>query len=241
MNETISNIDLSVVVLGYGARETIVPFTERLKTLLETVTPNYEIVIVANYFVDKDDDTRAFVKSLSDDDSRITAVIKEKKGMMGWDMHEGMSVASGKYICIIDGDGQFPIQHIKTGYDLITSKNLDFIKTYRQSRNDGPYRITISWVYNILLKFLFPGMKCNDANSKPKIIKKSAYDKMKLYSNDWFADAEIMINVRRFKLSFEEFPTEFFEIEDRQSFVKPTAIIEFLINLLKFRIKEFFV
>ena len=64
---------------------------------------------------------------------------------------------------------------------------------------------------------------------------------MKLYSNDWFADAEIMINVRRFKLSFEEFPTEFFEIEDRQSFVKPTAIIEFLINLLKFRIKEFFV
>ena len=87
---------------------------------------------------------------------------------------------------------------------------------------------------------MFPNIKCKDANSKPKILTREAYKKLNLTSNDWFIDAEIMINVRRYKMKFEEFPIHFYNITTRTSFVKFGAIFEFLKNLLIFRIKEFF-
>ncbi|MBP7652587.1 hypothetical protein KA977_04150, partial [Candidatus Dependentiae bacterium] len=163
-----------------------------------------------------------------------------KKGMMGWDMRKGMEAAEGKYLCVIDGDGQFPIESIELCFRLIKEKNLDFVKTYREKREDGIYRIILSDVYNFVFGILFPNLNCKDANSKPKIITSEAYKKMTLSSDDWFLDAEIIINVRKLKLKFEEIPIHFSKIYSRESFVKFNAIFEFIKNLIRFRIKEFF-
>ena len=54
-----------------------------------------------------------------------------------------------------------------------------------------------------------------------------------------FIDAEIMINARRLKCKIEEFPIIFYDIDERSSFVKFGAVFEFIINLIKYRIKEF--
>ena len=113
------------------------------------------------------------------------------------------------------------------------------VKTFRGKRNDGLYRKFVSKVYNFLFTLLFPGVPSNDINSKPKMLTRQALDSMLLTSDDWFIDAEIMINIRRRKMNFSEFPVEFREITGRSSFVKFPAIFEFLRNLLIFRIKEF--
>ena len=62
---------------------------------------------------------------------------------------------------------------------------------------------------------------------------------MDLKSDDWFIDAEIMILVRRLKLRFAEIPTQFTELSSRHSFVKPIATIEFILNMILFRLREF--
>jgi hypothetical protein len=61
---------------------------------------------------------------------------------------------------------------------------------------------------------------------------------MKLTSDDWFVDAEIMLNVRGYRMSFREIPVEFDELKGRKSFVKPQAIIEFLINMVRYRLRN---
>ena len=61
---------------------------------------------------------------------------------------------------------------------------------------------------------------------------------MELISDDWFIDAEIMIQVRRLKLNFSEISTRFTKLETRKSYIKPMAIIEFVINMVLFRIRE---
>jgi len=159
--------------------------------------------------------------------------------MMGWDMKRGLEVATGRAIAITDGDGQFPLKDIALVYKKLIDENLDMVKTYRIKRSDGIYRLILSTVYNMIFKIMFPGFTCCDANSKPKIFKVAALQKMDLKSDDWFIDAEIMILVRRLKLRFAEIPTQFTELSSRHSFVKPIATIEFILNMILFRLREF--
>lgn len=230
---------LSVVILCYKAGEPIVDFVAETQRCIASLCDSYEIILVANYFENTNDTTPQVVKRMAANDAHIKYVAKPKEGMMGWDMRSGLEQATGKYICVIDGDGQFPIESIENCYKHIATDKYDLVKTYRVKREDGIYRKTISVVYNFLFTLLFPGLNSKDINSKPKLFTKVAYDKFKLESDDWFIDAEIMIKARRLKLRVFDFPVEFSKLEDRKSFVKFGAIFEFMLNLFIYRIKEF--
>ena len=101
-------------------------------------------------------------------------------------------------------------------------------------RDDGLYRRLISTVYNGIFSLLF-GFKVRDINSKPKIIRRDKYELLQLESDDWFADAEIVIRARELGLKIGETPVHFKVNDNRGSFVKPRAILEFTSNLLKYR------
>jgi glycosyltransferase involved in cell wall biosynthesis len=233
------NINLSVVILCYRSGESIIEFAKKAQERIEALTSSYEIILVGNYFDNSNDNTKEVVEKIASEDSRFIPVCYPKEGMMGWDMRSGLENASGKYICVIDGDGQFPVESLDICYNEIIKGKYDLVKTYRISRGDGIYRKTISKVYNFLFTLLFPGLNAKDINSKPKIFTKQAYKQFKLTSDDWFIDAEIMITARRLKLKVKDFPVDFLKLENRQSFVKFGAILEFVKNLLIFRIKEF--
>lgn len=235
-----SNIELSVVVLCYRSEESIILIIERLKSVVENLTDNYELILIGNYIPGRADKTKEIVEGIARKDPKIKAIAKPKQGMMGWDMLEGIKASEGDYVCVIDGDGQFPIESVGKCYLTIKEQDLDLVKTYRVKRFDGLYRIIVSRIYNLLFRLLFPFLRSKDINSKPKIMRRSALDKMKLYSTDWFIDAEIMINVRRYKMKISELPIEFYNIK-RSSFVKAGAVFEFIKNLVVFRFKEFFI
>jgi glycosyltransferase involved in cell wall biosynthesis len=229
-------VELSVIILCYRSGETVVDFIKKAEDLVKTLTDNYELVLVANYIEGSDDRTRDYVLKIEKENPRCKALCKPKEGMMGWDMRSGMDAANGKYICVMDGDGQFPIESISACFEEIRKGKYDLVKTYRTKRGDGAYRRTISKVYNFIFSIIFPGIGSQDANSKPKILKASAYEQMDLKSDDWFIDAEIMLNVRDKKMTFFELPIEFYELEGRSSFVKPAAIWEFMKNLYEYRV-----
>lgn len=231
--------ELSIVVLCYRSEEDIIPFVHEVVELAKTLTDRWELVLVGNYIPGTPDRTKDIVRDLAARDSRFKAVIEPKTGMMGWDMRKGLTAAAGDYICVIDGDGQFPVESIERCFKAIKRGRLDLAKTYREKRHDGLYRICISKVYNFLFKLLFPGLDCRDVNSKPKILSREACERMSLNSDGWLIDAEIMINVRRFEMRFEEFPIVFSAIETRHSFVKFGALFEFTRELLRYRIQEF--
>jgi glycosyltransferase involved in cell wall biosynthesis len=146
----------------------------------------------------------------------------------------GLDAARGTYIGVIDGDGQFPPESIIACLLKCELEDLDLTKTYRVVRDDGLYRRFISTVYNALFSLLF-GFKVRDVNSKPKIIRRDKYELMNLKSDDWFADAEIIIRARELGLKIGETPVHFVLNDKRGSFVKPMAIVEFASNLLKYR------
>lgn len=236
------DLELSVVVLCYRAGKRIYSFVDRIIELLLTNSIGlWEIVLVGNYFENSGDDTPYIVNDIAlKYKHNIIVVTLPKKGMMGWDAKSGFSRASGRYICLIDGDEQMPAEDIIRVYRKISNENLDFVKTYREQRFDSFARKAISRIYNSLFKLLFPGINVRDVNSKPKIFTREAYNKLNLLSNDWFLDCEMVIQAHKLKLKIGEISTKFYKCPYRESFVRTNTISEFIKNLFYFRMKEFF-
>ena len=229
-----SDPHFSLVVLCYRSGQSIIPFVERLQRTLSRCNFSWELVLVGNYIEGSDDETPEVVNKLAESSPNIRTVIRPKKGMMGWDMRMGLDAARGTYIGVIDGDGQFPAESIIACLLKCKLEDLDLTKTYRVIRDDGLYRRLISTVYNAIFSLLF-GFKVRDINSKPKIIRRDKYELLQLESDDWFADAEIVIRARELGLKIGETPVHFSINDKRGSFVKPKAILEFTSNLLRYR------
>jgi len=231
--------ELSVVILCYRAGRGVEKFVKHTAACLDEAMANWQIVLVGNYSQATDDITPQVVRDLAENDDRIEAVTRVKEGMMGWDVRSGFVEATGEVIALIDGDGQMAFRDVIRGYRLLNDENCDIVTTYRAERHDGFYRYFISKVYNLVFRMLFRGLHARDINSKPKLITRSAYNRLNLSSDDWFVDAEIMIQARRLGFKVREIPVTFYELKTRKSFVKFPALIEFIRNLVFAKIKEF--
>lgn len=234
------NPDLSVVVLCYRSGDDARTCAARIGTLLiDAGIDNYQLVLVGNYVAGSGDTTPEVVRELAAGDPRIVCSAVAKEGMMGWDMRSGLALATGDCIAIIDGDGQMPLEDLVRTYRLLRDQRLDLAKTYRTRRGDGLRRKLFSLVFNALFHLLFPGLPARDINSKPKVLTRAAYERLDLQSDDWFIDAEILIQARRLGFRIGETETEFLGLTGRRSFVNMAAVIEFLRNFWRYRILEF--
>jgi glycosyltransferase involved in cell wall biosynthesis len=232
--------ELSVVILCYRSGGAARSFSARIgKSLLDAGVDDYQLVLVGNYVAGSDDTTPDVVRELAAGDPRIVCSAVVKEGMMGWDLRSGLSLATGRYLAVIDGDGQVLVEDLVRIYRLLREQGLDLAKTYRKQRGDGVKRKVISLVFNGLFHLVFPGVLARDINAKPKILTRAAFERMTLQSSDWFIDAEIMIQARSLGLRVGETETEFLGLTGRRSFITMGAVFEFLRNLLRFRILEF--
>ncbi len=238
MNDNIPQ--LSVVILCYKAEDLAPVFTAEVQKVLEDEHISFELVLVANYNAHEraSDRTPAIVRELAKNDPRIVVVSKEKQGMMGWDMRSGLTAATGQTIAVIDGDGQMPAGDVLKVYTALLESGADMAKTYRVLRYDGLKRKIISWIYNGFLKVLFPRVRVRDANSKPKIFRRQGFDQMTLCADDWFIDAEMIIQASYLGFTIKETPTVFHPNTKRASFVRPRALLEFIYNLMVYRLRH---
>jgi glycosyltransferase involved in cell wall biosynthesis len=226
---------LSAIVLCYRAGSSITPLVESMYDLLHRAGIRFELVLVANYWPEQRDETPAIVKEFAATHERATIVSEVKQGAMGWDLRRGLAAARGDYLVVIDGDAQNPVQDVLRMYELLRATGADVGKGRRSNRADGRWRRFISWGYNVLFRLLFGMRDLWDINGKPKGLTRSAYEQLRLESDDWFADAEIILAARRAGLRVVELPVVFLENKERSSFVRPSSILEFGYHMVRYR------
>jgi glycosyltransferase involved in cell wall biosynthesis len=226
---------LSAVVLCYRASASIRRVVDPLYRLLDEAGVDFELVLVANYWPGTDDDTPRIVEELATDNERIRTVVLPKAGAMGWDMRSGLEAARGRLIVALDGDAQNPVADVLEMYRRLEAGEADVMKGRRVRRFDGLYREVVSLVYNVAFRLLFRTRGLWDINGKPKGLTRAAYERMTLRSDDWFIDAEIVLAARRLGLTVAEMPVVF-HATDRGSFVRVSAIGEFLVNMVVYRL-----
>lgn len=233
-------MNISVVVMCYGCGEIVRTIVGRLADQLAKSGISYEIILAGNYPQGTTDPTTPLLQELARLNSHVRALTEPTNIGMGSNMRAGFRAARGNTIAVIDGDGQMPVEDILRVYKKLVAHNLDLCKTTRITRYDGAWRLFISKIYNLAMHILFFPIAGTDMNAKPKIVTREAYEKLRLESNDWFIDAEIMIQARRHNFRIGEVPTEFYAHKDRPSFISFHAIWEFIKNLIRYRWKELF-
>jgi glycosyltransferase involved in cell wall biosynthesis len=228
---------LSAIVLCYRAGESIRIVIDPLYEQLEDDGVPFELVLVANYNAGQEDPTPDVVRRWASEREHVTVVAEVKQGAMGWDMRSGLAAARGDYLLVIDGDAQNPPEDLSEMYRRMKANRADVMKGRRIARFDGPYRRIVSGGYNLLFMLLFRTRGLWDINGKPKGLTREAYEQLELKSDDWFIDAEIVLQAQRKGLRIIEMPVIFRRNDERASFVRFSAIWEFLGNMARTRLR----
>jgi len=192
-----------------------------------------ELVLVDN---GSRDNTALILKDLALRYDLIKAVKIDVNEGYGWGIINGLKLCTGSYVGYMGADGQITPKDAVSVSRKLLSGDFDLCKVRRTIRNDGPFRIFLSKSFNMMFSFLF-GISTDDVNGSPKIMRRSCYKKMKLESKDWFIDAEIMIKAARNGMRIGEVDVEFKERRAGKSNVSPATVIEFLKNLLKYKLR----
>lgn len=227
--------ELSAIVLCYRAEESILRVVEPLLEQLEQSAISFELVLVSNFDGGAPDRTPEIVRDFARGRDRVRTVIRSKQGAMGWDMRSGFEAAEGRVMVVIDGDAQNPVEDVIKMYREMRRTGADVMKGRRIARFDGGYRSAVSWIYNAIFRLLFRTRGIWDVNGKPKGLTREAWQRMSLSSDDWFVDAEIVLEARRLGLQVAELPVIFQRNDERASFVRFSAILEFVRNMARAR------
>jgi glycosyltransferase involved in cell wall biosynthesis len=222
--------ELSVVVLAYRAEERTADVVVPLYDLLEAGGISYELIVVANYWSD-DDSTPVAAAALARECDAIRVVARRKGGDMGWDMRCGLAEAGGRFLVVIDGDGQVPVEYALEAYRRLRTTGAPIVKGRRRVREDGSVRTVVSLCFNALFWVLFRTRGLWDVNGRPKGMTRQAYEQLDLQTDDWFTDAELLLKARRLGLEVHEFHVRFLANPARASFVGPATVWEFLRNM----------
>ena len=222
--------ELSCVVLAYRAADRTGDVVLPLYDLLEGEGISYELIVVANYWPGEDC-TPVVAAALARGRDTIRVVARPKRGDMGWDLRSGLAACSGRFLVVIDGDGQVPVGYVLEAYRRLRTAGAPVVKGRRYRREDGWIRTFVSLCFNTLFRLLFRTRGLWDVNGRPKGMTREAYEQLDLQTDDWFTDAEILLKARRLGLEVHEFPVRFLVHPAHDSVVGPATVWEFRRNM----------
>lgn len=224
--------NLSLVLPFYNEEKNVEKVIISTVEVLDNENVDYELITVDN---GSSDNTLELLKNLSKKNSRIKIVrIKDNEGK-GWGIINGLKNASGDYVGFMDGDGQVLPGDIISIFKKIKADGLDLCIPKRVVRKENTKRKIASKGYNVLLSLFFL-TPLWDMHGNPKIMKRKCYEELDIVSKDWFIDSEILIKMHLNKYKIAEVPVEYKKRAGGESHITLSTILEFLKNLIKWRI-----
>ncbi len=223
----------SAVITLYNEEKNVEPLTRNLMAAFKKELSGrpFELVLVLN---GPEDNTPEIARRLSEEFSEISLVALQKNQGYGGGLLAGLSAARGPIIGILDGDEQIESADVAKIFAESLSSSYDLVKAKRTSREDGIQRLIVSTIFNTMFSVMF-GQISDDINGKPKVLKRTAYERLRLTATDWFIDAEIMIQAARLGLSVKEVPVVFRRRKAGSSNVRLETLSEFLRNMWNYK------
>ena len=175
----------------YRDKKTVKKMIFRSLSVLRRTKKKFEIVIVDDGCPEN---SGKLALKFSKKIKNVKVIFHKKNMGYGAAIKTGIKNCKNDYIFAIDGDGEYDVNDLPRL--LKSAQHSDLVITYRFKKKYSTNRIIISWVYNIILRFLFK-TKYRDISTGSRLIKKSIMKKIRLTSNSPFVGAELAIKAKR--------------------------------------------
>jgi glycosyltransferase involved in cell wall biosynthesis len=171
----------------YNDEQTVKIVAEKAVKFAQEYAKDYEIIIIN----DKSPDSSGKIADeLAKKNPKIKVIHHNKNLGYGAAIKSGLYAANYEIICFTDGDDEYDIMDFKRMLKLY--EFYDLIITFRYKKIYSSKRILISYIYNILLRWLFR-TNYRDISTGMRLIRKSMLEELVLNTDSPFIGAEITI------------------------------------------------
>jgi glycosyltransferase involved in cell wall biosynthesis len=226
---------LSLVIPFFNEEDIMEDVVRAIADEMESRVGDYELVLVDNGSGDRTGD---IADRLAGENGKLRAVHIPVNQGYGHGIIEGLKQCAGDHLGFMCGDGQTAPDAITKVYQRLLRTGAPICKVRRVVRRDDLPRRIITAVYNGIFPFMF-NVGVRDINGTPKIFTRGFYKELSPRCRDWFIDAEIIVKAARRGLAIEEEPVTFEKRRGGRSKIGFPAILEFLRNMLTYRIRGF--
>ncbi len=192
---------LSVVLPAYNEEAVIADTVQRCVRVLESVAPDYQIVVVDDGSHDR---TGEIADALAAENPRVTVVHNRPNRGYGGALIAGFNAVSKPLAFFMDSDGQFDIDDIALLLPL-AEQGYRAVLGYRKHRKDPPLRILNAWGWNRLVSLLF-GLRVRDVDCAFKLYDTALVRVCDIRSEGAMVNTEMLVKLSKLRVPFVQVP-----------------------------------
>lgn len=228
--------EVSFSIPCFNEEQVLARTVRRLAHAFQRQGVSLELVAVDN---GSTDGTSRLIDELIAEGLPVVKVHLESNQGYGGGILRGLAACRGRFVGYLHADGQVEPEDVFRVYDVAASApGPALVQVNRRCRLDGVKRRMVTFCYNLLINMLFGGLGTSDVNGSPKIVRRDDVERMRIQSRDWFFDAEMMIRAKRLGLPVIEVNVLSQARLGGQSHVNAAARREFLVNLVRWRLRR---
>jgi glycosyltransferase involved in cell wall biosynthesis len=191
---------ISVILPALNEEANIGGEISEIVNYLNRLGINGEIIVVNDGSCDG---TAGIVTRLAIRDKRIALINHERNIGYGASIRDGVEHSQYELVFFTDADRQFDIKSLDIMLPLMNTGVMDIIVGYRLNRKDSFLRKFLSIGFNGLVGFLFD-LHIHDIDCAFKLFKRDIFSKIKIESNKFFVNTEILAKARYFGFNILE-------------------------------------
>jgi dolichol-phosphate mannosyltransferase len=134
---------VSVVIPVYNEQAILTELHRRLKSSLESITGNYEILLVDD---GSGDDSWSVIQELCRTDQRVKGLRFSRNFGQHYSLTAGLDCCDGDWVVVMDGDLQDRPEEIPALYAK-ANEGYDVVLARRGDRRDPPLKRFMSWLF----------------------------------------------------------------------------------------------
>lgn len=224
----LAGADVSVVVPAYNEEDNIDLAVERIKTALEGLTDNYEIIVIDD---GSEDGTHKRVRHKNGKDSRVKVLRHGVNMGKGFAIKHAAEIATGSRVAIVDSDMEIDPRQLRLYLDMLDSYDISIAsKRHKYSSYKAPFtRKFFSLGFNLLVRLL-TGLQVSDTQAGLKCIRGEYFRTVvdSIVVKRYAYDVEMLAVARALKLKVIELPI----VVDQRSAFRPMEAIQMFRDLL---------
>ena len=170
-------LEVSIIIPVFNEEESLKELNENIAQSFKAFRKSYELVFVDDGSTDS---SLEILQRLEKSHPNIGVFSFRKQMGKSQALTLGFQKAKGEYIVTMDADLQDDPKNINPLFAKLTRHNLDMVTGWRKNRQDSPFKVLSSKVFNSIVSYLFK-LKIHDLNSGLKIYSADLAKSLNLY------------------------------------------------------------